>query len=114
MIEPNRTVTVEPENPSNLSLGPDPLYFAYSVRPCSSAIRVRVRFRLWQGSLLVVPRRFAETASERSTAELLWALPHLKRAITAFDRQCGLVSAEIARRRKVSTISRGTTTPIVR
>ena len=25
MIEPNRTVTVEPENPSNPSLGPDPL-----------------------------------------------------------------------------------------
>jgi len=33
MIEPNRTVTVEPENPSNPSLGPDPLAFENNVIP---------------------------------------------------------------------------------
>jgi hypothetical protein len=36
MIEPNRTVTAKPENPSNQSLGPDPLALANNVIPCSS------------------------------------------------------------------------------
>ena len=36
MIEPKRTVTVEPVNPSNPSFGPDPLAFENSVRPCWS------------------------------------------------------------------------------
>ena len=45
---------------------------------------------------------FAETATERSTAELLWALPHLKGAMPRSGRQCDLVSAEIARRQQDS------------
>src|SRR6476661_6340959 len=40
MIEPNRTVTVEPENPSNPSLGPDPLAFENNVIPCSSNAQI--------------------------------------------------------------------------
>src|ERR1700732_4188176 len=40
MIEPNRPVTVEPENPSNPSLGPDPLAFENSVIPCSSNAQI--------------------------------------------------------------------------
>ena len=36
MIDPNRAVTVAPVNPSSPSLGPDPLAFENSVRPCSS------------------------------------------------------------------------------
>jgi hypothetical protein len=57
---------------------------------------------------------FAETANERSTAELLWALPHLKGAMPHSARQCDLVSAEIARRQKTSTKSGVTKTPIKR
>jgi hypothetical protein len=49
---------------------------------------------------LAIAMHFAETASERSTAELLWALPHLKGAMPRSDRQCGLVSAEIVRRQQ--------------
>src|ERR1700722_6583217 len=51
---------------------------------------------------LTIAMHFAETATERSTAELLWALPHLKGAMPRSDRQCGLVSAEIVRRHKTS------------
>ena len=49
---------------------------------------------------LAIAMHFAETATERSTAELLWALPPLKGAMPRSDRQCDLVSAEIARRHK--------------
>jgi hypothetical protein len=63
---------------------------------------------------LAIAMHFAETANERSMAELLWALPHLKKAMPRSGRQCDLVSAEIARRRKASAISRGTKTPIKR
>ena len=63
---------------------------------------------------LAIAMHFAETASERSTAELLWALPHLKGAMSRSDRQCGLVSAEIARRQQAEArrSPRGTKTPI--
>src|ERR1700693_6321500 len=40
MIEPNRTVTEEPVNPSNPSLGPDPLAFENNVIPCSSNAQI--------------------------------------------------------------------------
>jgi hypothetical protein len=63
---------------------------------------------------LTIAMHFAETASERSTAELLWALPHLKAAMPHSGRQCDLVSTEMARRQKTSTKSRGTKTPIKR
>ena len=63
---------------------------------------------------LAIAMHFAETATERSTAELLWALPHLNGAMPRSGRQCGLVSEEIARRHKASGKSRGTKTPIMR
>ena len=40
MIEPKRTVTVEPVNPSNPSLAPDPLTFWNSVVPRSSYTQI--------------------------------------------------------------------------
>ena len=40
MIEPKRTVTVEPVNPSNPSLSPDPLTFWNSVVPRSSYTQI--------------------------------------------------------------------------
>jgi hypothetical protein len=40
MTEPYRTVTVEPENPSNPSFGPEPLAFENSVVPRSSNTRI--------------------------------------------------------------------------
>src|SRR3984957_6673155 len=49
---------------------------------------------------LTIAMHFAETATERSTAELLWALPHLKGAMPRSGRQCDRVSAEIARRQQ--------------
>jgi hypothetical protein len=57
---------------------------------------------------LAIAMHFAETANDRSTTELLWALPHLKGAMPHSGRECDLVSAEIARRQKTSTKSRGT------
>ena len=38
---------------------------------------------------LAIAMHFAETATERSTAELLWGLPLLKGAMPRSDRQCG-------------------------
>ena len=35
-VEPERTVTEEEVNPSNPSVGPDPLGFEHSIRPRSS------------------------------------------------------------------------------
>jgi hypothetical protein len=49
---------------------------------------------------LAIAMHFVETATERTTAELLWALPHLKGAMPRSSRQCDLVSAEIARRQQ--------------
>lgn len=49
---------------------------------------------------LAIAMHFAETATERSTAELLSALPLLKGAMPRSRRQCDLVSAEIARRQQ--------------
>jgi hypothetical protein len=65
---------------------------------------------------LAIAMHFAETASERSTAELLWALPLLKGAMPRSGRQCDRVSAEIARRQQaeVRHSPRGTKTPIKR
>jgi hypothetical protein len=40
MTEPYRAVTVEPENPTNPSLGPDPLAFENNVIPCSSNAQI--------------------------------------------------------------------------
>jgi hypothetical protein len=40
MIEPKRTLTVDPVNPSNPSLGPDPLAFWNSVVPRSSYMQI--------------------------------------------------------------------------
>ena len=51
---------------------------------------------------LAIAMHFAETATERSTAELLWALPLLKGAMPRSGRQYDLVSAEIARRQQAS------------
>jgi hypothetical protein len=58
----------------------------------------------------------AETATERSTAELLWALPLLQGGKPRSRRQCDLFSAEIARRQQaeVRHSPRGTKTPIKR
>jgi hypothetical protein len=65
---------------------------------------------------LAIAMHFAETATERSTAELLWALPLLKGAMPRSGRQCDRVSAEIARRQQaeVRHSPRGTKTPIKR
>ena len=65
---------------------------------------------------LAIAMHFTETATERSTAELLWALPLLKEAMPRSGRQCDLVSAEIARRQQaeVRHSPRGTKTPIKR
>ena len=63
---------------------------------------------------LAIAMHFAETATERSMAELVWALPHLKGAMPRLGRQYDLVSAEIARRQQaeVRHSPRGTKTPI--
>ena len=65
---------------------------------------------------LAIAMHFAETATERSTAELLWTLPLLKGAMPRSGRQYDLVSAEIARRQQaeVRHSPRGTKTPIKR
>jgi hypothetical protein len=66
---------------------------------------------------LAIAMHFAETATERSTAELLWALPLLKGVMPHSGRQCCLVSAEIARRQQAQARHlrpRGTKTPIRR
>ena len=49
---------------------------------------------------LAIAMHFTETATERSTGELLRALPLLKEAMPRSGRQCDLVSAEIARRQQ--------------
>ena len=65
---------------------------------------------------LAIAIHFAETVTERSTAELLWALPHLKGAMPRSGQQYGLVAGEIARRQKAKArhSPRGTKTPIKR
>jgi hypothetical protein len=40
MIEPNRTVTVKPENYINPSLGPNPLAFKNNIILCSSNAQI--------------------------------------------------------------------------
>jgi hypothetical protein len=76
--------------------------------------KARVEFTaLPENPELAIAMHLAETANERSTAELLWALPHLMGAMPRSDRHCGLVSAKIARRHSTVIPSR-TTGPSLR